>query len=261
MLHETCPKGHPRSWRCHEVPRGCAKCEAEKRRKEKEFQKVLEAQEKRNRDEQKHSEHMARLDELLVEERERLKETQLSRERALAVEQKEKDLADAQAMTTLSVDRLSTSLNGNPRGSRTDGLPEPGSAQPTLWQSFSKQLPTQAVPVVQAEPASSKRSSKLPLDSGDLSAPDWTIRRKSRAKEDWEHQKTIGGSHNGDIDSLMDLIGLEEVKLQILKIKAKIEVSIRQNAEISKDRLNVSFLGNPGTGRSSQSTVATINVA
>ena len=256
MLHEKCSKGHQWSWRCHQVSRGCVKCEAEKRRKEKEFQKALEEQERRNREEQEHSEHMAKLDELLVDERQRLRENQLSRERALAVQQKERDLADAQAMSVLSSDQTSKSLNRNP----TKNLPESGNIQPTLWQNFLKQPPSPADLVVQTEPTPSKRSSEQPFESGNLPTPDWTIRRSSRAKEDWEHQKTTGGSRNGDIDSLMDLIGLEEVKLQILKIKAKIEVSIRQNADISKDRLNVSFLGNPGTGRSHQCTILTFNI-
>ena len=257
MLHEKCPKGHQRSWRCHQVSRECAKCETEKRRKEKEFQKALEMQEKRNRDEQQHSEHMAKLDELLTEERQRLREKQLSRERALAVQQKEKDLADAKAMTVSSSDQPSVvnSLNNNARASTPEDLPESGSAQPTLWQKFPIQPPIPADRVIQAELTPSKKSDKGPSESGNLPAPDWTIRHSSKAKEDWEYQKTTGGSHNGDIDLLMDLIGLEEVKLEILKIKAKIEVSIRQNADVSKDRLNVSFLGNPGTGRSSQSSV------
>ena len=257
MLHEKCSKGHQRSWRCHEVSRGCAKCEAEKRRKEKEFQKALELQERRNREEQEHSEHMAKLDELLLEERQRLREKQLSRERAIAVQQKEKDLAEARAMTVLSSDQTSRSLNKTP----TKDLPESGNTQPTLWQNFLKQPPIPADVVVQAEPTPSKKSGERPFESGNLPTPDWTIRSNSRAKEDWEHQKTAGGSRNDDIDFLMDLIGLEEVKIQILRIKAKIEVSIRQNADISKDRLNVSFLGNPGTGRSSKYTVFALNIA
>lgn len=73
--------------------------------------------------------------------------------------------------------------------------------------------------------------------------------RDSPAKQDWEHQKRTLNARNDDIDSVMEMIGLEEVKTQILRIKAKIEVSIRQNSDMTEDRLNVVFLGNPGTGK------------
>lgn len=241
MLHDKCPKGHERSWKCHDPPRECTKCEADKRRKQKELQRALKEQEKRARDEQEHSEHMAKLDALLAEERQRLREAQLSKERALAVQQKQRDLADAQAMTVVPF----------------DPLPDPQStfsadsarAQPTLWENYSKGPALSANLNPQAPPNLSKGSGNQPSVSTNQPAPDWTKRHKSPAKEDWEHQKRMDNSRNRDIDSVMDLIGLEEVKLQILKIKAKIEVSIRQNADTSRDRLNVSFLGNPGTGK------------
>lgn len=241
MLHDKCPKGHERSWKCHDPPRECTKCEADKRRKQKELQRALKEQEKRARDEQEHSEHMAKLDALLAEERQRLREAQSSKERALAVQQKQRDLADAQAMTVVPF----------------DPLPDPQStfsadsarAQPTLWENYSKGPALSANLNPQAPPNLSKGSGNQPSVSTNQPAPDWTKRHKSPAKEDWEHQKRMDNSRNRDIDSVMDLIGLEEVKLQILKIKAKTEVSIRQNADTSRDRLNVSFLGNPGTGK------------
>ena len=53
---------------------------------------------------------------------------------------------------------------------------------------------------------------------------------------------------NDAIDAVMDMVGLEEVKSQILKIKAKIDATVRQSSDMKEDRLNVAFLGNPGTG-------------
>ena len=88
-----------------------------------------------------------------------------------------------------------------------------------------------------------------PPSIANIPSPKWTNQRHSPAKEDWKRQKKYENAQNNAIDSMMNMTGLEEVKLQILQIKAKIEVSIRQNAESSSDRLNVSFLGNPGTGK------------
>ena len=247
MLHDKCPNGHERSWKCHQSVRGCNKCEAETRRKEKEIQKALKMQEKRARDEQEHAEHMARLDDMLVEERQRLKEAQLSRDRALAIEQKKTDLADAKAMNVVPSKAPSNSHSMSTTASTPPKAPESGQAGPTTGQEL--QPPGSANLAAKKQTTSTKKSSTQPPDSRKLTAPDWTKRRISRAKEDWEYQKRIGNAHNGDIDALMEMIGLEEVKLQILQIKAKVEVSIRQNADLSKDRLNIAFLGNPGTGK------------
>lgn len=231
MLHDKCPKGHERWWECHQPPRECSKCEAETRRKQKELQKALKVQEKRARDEQEHSEHMAKLDALLAEERQRLKEAQLFRDRAFAVQQREKDLADAQAMTLPPFDPLANAQNGVGESGEKGPSPIPTQAPSTPSNNFSIQPP----------------------DSANSPAPKWTNRRHSPAKEDWERQKTMENARNDAIDSVMNMIGLEEVKLQILQIKAKIEISTRQNADMSSDRLNVSFVGNPGTGKIPQS--------
>ncbi|KAJ7857558.1 ATPases of the AAA+ class, partial [Mycena leptocephala] len=47
----------------------------------------------------------------------------------------------------------------------------------------------------------------------------------------------------------MEMTGLEEVKEQVLRIWDKIEVATRQGVDLSTERFNVVFLGNPGTGK------------
>ena len=56
------------------------------------------------------------------------------------------------------------------------------------------------------------------------------------------------GADNANIDAIMSMTGLEEVKAQVLKIKAKIDVSKRQGTSESDERFNVVLQGNPGTG-------------
>ena len=261
MVQEKCLKGHERSRECHERPRECIKCEAETRRKQEESQRAMREQEKRARDEHEHFEHMARLEVLLSEERQRLTQAQLARERALVIQQKERDLDDARAMNALPLDPLFNAPDRYPRQSGSVTSPDSAKAQSTSSQGSSKQPPTAGDLAVPAQPTLRKDSGKRPLNSGNSPVPDWTTRRTSGAKKDWEHQKTMGSPPNSNIESLMDMIGLEEVKLQILQIKAKIEVSKRQNADIRKDRLNVSFLGNPGTGECSHSTILNLLIA
>ena len=47
---------------------------------------------------------------------------------------------------------------------------------------------------------------------------------------------------------LMSMVGLEEVKAHFLKIKARVETAKRQGVDLSKERLEVNFVGNLGTG-------------
>ena len=73
---------------------------------------------------------------------------------------------------------------------------------------------------------------------------------KSPSKEEWQRQKHLDGARNEFIDSIMDMIGLEDVKEQILRIKAKVDVNVRQGTDVKNERFNISLLGNPGTGLS-----------
>jgi hypothetical protein len=73
--------------------------------------------------------------------------------------------------------------------------------------------------------------------------------RPSPSAEEWQRQKALGAV-NPAIDELMDMIGLEEVKRQVLNIKAKVEVCKRQRVDLRSERFNIIFQGNPGTGLS-----------
>lgn len=69
------------------------------------------------------------------------------------------------------------------------------------------------------------------------------------AAEEWERQKRDEDADNEFIDELMELVGLEKVKEQVLAIKDKVEVYEKQGTDIKKERFNVIFQGNPGTGK------------
>ena len=51
------------------------------------------------------------------------------------------------------------------------------------------------------------------------------------------------------IDELMCYEGLEEVKHQFLDIKSKVDVCKNQERDLKKERFNIVFQGNPGTGK------------
>ena len=233
VLHDQCPKGHKRSWECHRPPpKVCIKCEEDAKRRQDEQQRALKMQEKRDRDAKDHLARMSKLDDMLESERQRTKDAQASRERTAAIRQKEQDLEKIRALADES-----------------DCLP----AQPQM----------QAAPISAADRSIHAQTSTHPISNNPLLAPDLAkpkaherqTRRESSAKEEWENQKRLDNASNDAIDSVMDMVGLEEVKLQILRIKAKIDACVRQNSDMKDDRLNVAFLGNPGTGMNALSLI------
>jgi hypothetical protein len=56
------------------------------------------------------------------------------------------------------------------------------------------------------------------------------------------------GQSNKALDSLMGMIGLDEVKEKFLCRKAKVDTVIRQNTSLNDERFSATLLGNPGTG-------------
>lgn len=73
--------------------------------------------------------------------------------------------------------------------------------------------------------------------------------KRSLAEEEWQRRKTEDGAENDAIDELMKLIGLEEVKEQVLAINARVAICELQGIDPSNERFNVVFQGNPGTGK------------
>lgn len=93
--------------------------------------------------------------------------------------------------------------------------------------------------------------SKLPQDDHRAPFPGQFQNPPSPAAQEWQRQKLQEDACNEAIDNLMVLVGLEKVKEQVLGIRDKVEVYKKQGADIKKERFNVIFQGNPGTGQSS----------
>lgn len=71
----------------------------------------------------------------------------------------------------------------------------------------------------------------------------------SEAKADWDFHKTYHNAQSPEIDQLMSMVGLESVKSKFLEIKQKVDLTIRQNIDLSSERYGTVLLGNPGTGK------------
>ena len=224
MLQDKCDKGHPRSWRCFQKqPSTCDKCEKATREAQKRLEKQIRLQEKRDKEEQQHLERLAKLDAELEARQQNAMDARMAEERAQVIKQKEKDLAAASSMpiqlpiSTTRNNHIIADLTKTDQGTESPRAPEP-----------ERQTPQLDIP--------KERTMELTDNS--------------EAGDDWLHQKRVENAQNDTIDEIMGLVGLENVKSGILRIKGKIDTAKRQQADLRKERFNMAFLGNPGTGSS-----------
>ena len=229
-----CPKGHIQTWKCHESPpliATCPKCERATKLAEKKKSKALALQQKRDAEDLAHAQRLADLEEKIAVAQQDRRDRQLAEDRTRAIEQKEKDLETA-------LSRMSQAAATPPIIARVSD------------EHFS---PPTVTTESNTAPASSPRGiatsnpSKATKPPSSLPAPPEVI---SPSQKDWQRRKEIDGASNDTTDSIMELIGLEEVKMQVLRIYAKIEVTKRQGTSLKGERFNIVLLGNPGTGLS-----------
>jgi hypothetical protein len=226
-MSSKCSQGHDQSWKCHKTPPIlCTKCEGQAKLAEEKQKKEFALQQKRDADQQEHARRLAEIDEKLALERQALRDAQLAKERKNAIIQRERDLEEAAYLTAHT---LSTG----------HAIPQNSGVQSSIQAADTK---TNTVPNY-AEPNVPLQTAKhAPVVKPSQPIP------KSSSQNEWQHMKDIEGASNDSIDCIMEMIGLEEVKAQVLRIHSKIDVARRQNASFKDERFNIVLLGNPGTG-------------
>ncbi|KAJ7707708.1 P-loop containing nucleoside triphosphate hydrolase protein [Mycena rosella] len=236
IMQSKCPKGHPQSWKCHKrAPATCDKCDREARLAEEKRQKEFALQQKRDADQLAYAQKLAAIDAEIAAKNRELQDARLETDRSLAIQQKEKDLEDAKARLVRGIQQLiqpnkiisPVSLNHN--------------APPPVPVLSSDSTPSHAPPI-----PSPSQAAPDPRPSGHSNVLEIPV---SPSRDEWQRQKDLEGADNVAIDAMMEMIGLEEVKSQVLSIKAKIDTAVRQNASLKDERFNITFLGNPGTGK------------
>ncbi|KAJ7158758.1 P-loop containing nucleoside triphosphate hydrolase protein [Mycena filopes] len=231
----TCEKGHTQSRQCrlHDPtnPNSCNKCANDAKKARAKLERdadELERKQKLDAEQLAHDERIAEVNAKIAREEQAMQDMRLVEQRAQALKQKEKDLQDTAARAR---------------------------QQPTLYQTFVASSPNNDSSGSGASPPTPKTSSPAssqppirnvaprPAANPPTGAPN------SESEEEWERQKRIEGASNTAIDEIMGMIGLEDVKAQVLKIKHKIDVVKRQHAQLNDERFNTVFQGNPGTGK------------
>ncbi|KAJ7475849.1 P-loop containing nucleoside triphosphate hydrolase protein [Mycena latifolia] len=243
LIKWQCDNGHNQSQECRlysRSPSPCTKCANEARKAEAKLKREAEQLERKRQQEAEqlvHEERMAEYNAKIALEAQKLEDARLAQEREHVLKQKQRDLEDAAA--------------------RARQLP-----QPSLFQGFkssvSGRMPsgsgtnssnqTSAPP---GAPRPQKTDARTPGTNATTTPGSGlsTGASKSASEEEWERQKRVEGANNDSIDSIMSMIGLEDVKSQVLKIKHKIDVVKRQNATLNDERFNIVLQGNPGTGK------------
>ena len=227
ILTSNCTNGHNLTWKCHETkPLTCRLCERDAKRAAEKAQKDFELQKKRDAEQQAHDEKMAKIREKLDAQIQAQRDLQLAKEREAALKQQEQDVKDAE-----------------------ERLRQKAEAEKKRKEVEKKRATEQAAAATKSVAETPTVTSPNQSSPDKPPAKDNTGKKKtSEAQSDWQRRKDTDGVANPHIDAIMEMIGLEPVKQQVLKIMDKVDVNVRQETSLSKERFNVVLLGNPGTG-------------
>ncbi|KAJ5203268.1 hypothetical protein N7449_005347 [Penicillium cf. viridicatum] len=220
-----CPRGHSLSLSCSQAKGSCRFCIQEDQVKERRRKRDLELERERQRKQNEYARQLAEAQ----EEASHLKRVRRDEfddaERARVLEQHRQEIED---------------LKNPPRPPSRPASPQRRVSSGTITSTTST--------ITEASSDSSVAGTQSPSvqpTSRQVMPP----KKTSGAKRDWDYQKKFLNAQSQEIDKLMDMIGLESVKTKFLSIKAKVDVSIRQNIDLSHDRFGSVLLGNPGTGK------------
>ncbi|KAK3680858.1 P-loop containing nucleoside triphosphate hydrolase protein [Podospora appendiculata] len=93
--------------------------------------------------------------------------------------------------------------------------------------------------------AARKLAAREAVRHGDIS----TKGVKKPEEAEWKLLKNLEGAQSSSLDTLMGMIGLEEIKQEFLSIKSKVDTGLRQGISLASERFGCCMLGNPGTGK------------
>ncbi|PGH26481.1 hypothetical protein AJ80_01795 [Polytolypa hystricis UAMH7299] len=214
VIKDTCPKAHKYSWRCYENrPKACHICLKEALEAEKRKARDVELETKRQANQSQHAAKLAEIDQKIDEQKQILKDIEKEEEARTLLANKSKELDNLKVVAErVKQQRLKAESR---KVTKTGTGPSPN---------------TQRSP-----DTNGNRHEGPSLPSG--------------AKDEWERQKRLEGHSNDALDSLMAMIGLEEVKESFLSIKARVDTAVRQGASLKDERFSAALLGNAGTGK------------
>ena len=218
-----CSRNHKLSRPCFKKDYPCGICEAEDRSRELRRQRDQKLELEREIKQKEYTRQLTEIQDEIAHQRRILKDQSDQDERERFLGQQQQDLKSLRD----TVGRVQNKRKKDPPPTST----------------MSQASTTTALPNVHPDSAPGTEQVVVDDQSGNgLST--WT----SSARDEWEHQKEFEGARNEALDSLMDMIGLEDVKDKFLSIKSRVDTAVCQNIDVSEERFGASLLGNPGTG-------------
>jgi hypothetical protein len=233
ILKEKCTNGHTQEYKCYQPPLSCKNCEQEAKLAEEKRRRDFELQQKREEQKAAHELRLKDLEHKIAVEKQIVQDAHLAQQRSRELWQKEEDLKEARGVAA-SVKEAASAFFFSSLFSSLTSQPQ---TTPSSGSSSTSANGAQSVP---QHTSPSQRPRTPPGNPATV--------KKSPPEAEWQRQKDIEGASSATIDAVMDMIGLEDVKRQMLRIKDKVEVTQRQNASIKDERFNIVLLGNPGTG-------------
>ena len=220
-----CSQKHKQRRPCFESGDSCRKCAEEDRKREEKRRRDMKLDQEREAKQKAYACQLEDLQDEIRHERRRMKDTSDEAERQRMIQQHQNDLNNLrQAPKQRPQATKSTLISPNLEPT------QPNEKEPASEQHASTKNGESFVE------ASNKFVAEPPV---------------SAAKYEWEHQKKFEGAENEALDSLMDMIALEDVKEKFLSIKSQVDTTVRQNIAMTGERFGATLLGNPGTGESS----------
>ena len=242
VMTSNCPNSHAQTWKCHEKqPLVCRVCDREAKRAAEKQRKDFELQQKRDAEQQAHDEKMAKIRERLDVQIQAQKDLQLKREREAALKQQEQDVKDAEERVRKKIEAEKKRKEEEEEEEARKAAEKAAASASSIAALFG---------TVRSAVNSFAGTSKQPSSDNTKKKESKAQQKKkeSEAQKEWQRRKYTDGVVNPHIDAIMDMIGLEPVKQQVLKIMDKVDVNIRQGTSLDKERFNAVLLGNPGTG-------------
>jgi hypothetical protein len=239
-LKQLCSKGHQQTWQCDQgasAPGSCHRCEQERKEAEKKARKAAQDQQNRELKTQRHLKEVAKIQEEIQRTTQEMADKRLDDQHEAILAQMRKDLAAAIARVDATSNKPSI-----PQSPVTKSESKRDSPQPAPSKTSDKKVSSS----LSSDAGSDRRKQK---DVSQDNLGECTKHNDSASKIEWQRQKDQENANNPAIDKIMEMIGLEDVKSQVLRIKAKVETSIRQGTDLKNERLGLVLLGNPGTGQ------------
>jgi hypothetical protein len=228
------------------APVPCQKCERERKETEKRAQKAAQDQQRRDTRTQKHLKEVAKIQEDIDRVTQSMKDKRLDDEQDNALAQMRKDLAAVKALASRTM--AESSLPG-PSATGSESIKNSAQPVPTSTSSHQSTSPL----------GHAVRNRKTALQDHLNTC---LVHNISASMTEWQRQKDQENASNSAIDKIMEMIGLEDVKSQVLRInriKSKVDTSIRQGTDLKTERLGLVLLGNPGTGQSLRRSKTLLN--